>query len=191
MRSRAASLAALALIGLLTWPGVTVGAESDRLAVAVAQGRLSLEADRVPLTEILEAVAEEAGFAVELRGAIDELVSRSIVDRPLDLAIGEILGRSRYSFFLEFATADSPDQPRRLSKLVVISRSGGASGGAPAQRDTAADPAAPEGPEDPEAAAKEEAIDILEKLLRESDDSMLRDAAAEALDDLDQDLMSQ
>ena len=91
-------LGALLLFGQSGTPALAEGgAQSDagRLTVSVAEGRLSLEAEDVPLAEVLQTIGEEAGFAVELRSVSDRDDSGDRVDLepPVDTGIGDLQWR--------------------------------------------------------------------------------------------------
>lgn len=177
----------ICLAVFLTLSAAPARAESDtpKIRVSLHDGRLSVEAEQAPLQAVLEMVARHAGFAIEVRGEIVETVSPSIRALPLHAAIGELLGQGRHSFVLQFAERSPGQGAVKLARLVVIAASldpaAPERADGPAARPPAEGPAAPVELDDAEL---QEAIEILEEMLQE-EDLPLREAAAEALADLD------
>ena len=158
---------------------------SGQVHVSLVDGRLSLEAEEIPLGFLLETLGEESGFKLDLRGDAETLVSPSIVGLPLHQALAQILGAERVSYVLAFAPAQRGETKRKVSKLTVFSKqatkSGGSGSGSIEQK--------PSGrPSEPAAQAQQderEAIEILEELLREAEDPEIREATLEALRDIE------
>lgn len=162
-------------------------AATSQLGIVVQEDRLSLDLVAVPLGDVLAALAEKAEIAVELRGEANEPVTFQVDVQPLHLAISEFLNTLGYSYILEFAADPTEGQARRLSKLTVIVPDGPAAAPMQAVEGQGARP----GTEEPvpfeaeDLDAADEAIQILEEILREETDPDIRDAAAEALSDIE------
>ncbi len=180
-------LIGLALVLALTATAAK-GAASP-VQVSFADGRLSLQAERTSLRAVLDAMAEAMGFSIELRGEFGEAVSPSIRDLPIHSAISKLLDAGGHSFILQLAAREPGEGWAQPARLLVIAadRSGSQtrSVGRNAETPTAPSAEGSDEPVDPEGEAIVEAFVILEEMLLE-EDVLLREAAAEALADLEE-----
>ena len=67
------------LISVSNVSGAELDSLSGELQLSVEDGRLSLEAEDVPLHSLLQTLGDQAGFKLELRGDRETLVSPSIM----------------------------------------------------------------------------------------------------------------
>ena len=91
-----------ALACLTIFVPATLKAEAEPMAapfieVAVEQGRLTVDVRDAPLDDVLQAVGEEAGIAVELHGDLTAAVTNSFADLPLDEGIRRLLRGHSYT----------------------------------------------------------------------------------------------
>jgi hypothetical protein len=92
------------------------------IAVRIDEGLLTLQVDAAPLAEVLRAIGTAAPIRVTIRGALDQPVSVSFSDRPLEAAIRELVGQ--HSLILIRADSRSaPGTPPLTEIRVVESRS--------------------------------------------------------------------
>ncbi len=94
--SRAMGLAGLLLIAaaLLNLDGRIARAEEASPAtieVAVRQGLLSVKLRDAPLADVLQAIGEQAGFRVIIRGDLSAPVTWSVTQGPVDKALRRLL----------------------------------------------------------------------------------------------------
>ena len=187
--TRTGWLIRLAVVLSLTAAPALAESEAPDVRVSLRDGRLTVEAERAPLQTVLETIARHGGFTIEVRGEIAETVSPSIRALPVHAAIGALLEEGRHSFFLQYAERSPGQDAVRLARLVVIAASPDPAVGKRAGEEPSASPpapgsAAPAAPVELDDAELQEAIEILEEMLQE-EDLPLREAAAEALADLD------
>ena len=158
---------------------------TSRLSLSIEEGLLSYEAEAVPLRDLLEALAAEAGFALELRGEVSGPVSRRVLGQPIERALADLLGGAGGSYLLRYGRDAAAPSGRRITKLILLS------GGdrerlpsvEPASR--APDESRPTEPEALDAATAAEAIELLEGFLDDETDDAVRLAAEEALVELE------
>ncbi len=91
------------------------------IKVAVKQGRLTLSAHNALLAEVLRAIGEEAGIAIEIRGDLTERITISFTDVLLEEAIRHLLRGQ--SFALSYAPSASDAQRSSLTEISVLARS--------------------------------------------------------------------
>ncbi len=87
------------------------------IEVEVKGGRLTLHADGAPLGAVLRAIGEAGAFEVGLRGGFATRVRASLVDRPLDDAIRELV--AGHSVVIAYAAPD-PASGAALARIRVI-----------------------------------------------------------------------
>jgi hypothetical protein len=85
--------------------GSESAASPGRLEVGLDRGALSVQAEGVPLADVLEAIAARAGFALSVRGALDAPVSVTFAGVPLEDGLRQLLGRGSFVFLYERAGA--------------------------------------------------------------------------------------
>jgi len=81
-------------VGALTPANLTAEAElnaASSIRVEVEHGRLTLSVRDTPLSEVLQAIGEKAGIAIEIRGNLNARVTQSLNDVPLDEGISQLL----------------------------------------------------------------------------------------------------
>lgn len=93
-------IAGLAGLLMWAWPGpgaaqVAAGpATPGAVSVAVDGGRLSLEAHKAPLEEVLRAIARAAGFDLALSGPLEATGSWTFTDLPLEVGLMRLLDKN-------------------------------------------------------------------------------------------------
>jgi hypothetical protein len=90
--------------------------------VSIADNRLNATLDRVPLRDVLAALAREAPFKISIKGEVEtEPVSISLHDIELEQGLRRLLRGTSYAMTYEPASSASasPDKPR-LVELVVF-----------------------------------------------------------------------
>ena len=65
--------------------------DRDRLGVVVDQGVLTLRAEDVPLSDVLAAIAERAGFELSVRGKADTPITADLTSVPLAQGLQQLL----------------------------------------------------------------------------------------------------
>ena len=116
----------LIFLGILVAIGVSAGpaaatdsAEPNRaLNIALHRGLLDLDVSDMPLEKVLREVAIEGGFALRIRGKLNNTVSESFTGLTLDAAIRRLLGNT--SYVIEHARSDGTGAALRLRKLSVL-----------------------------------------------------------------------
>ena len=93
------ALACFACFAPATLKAEAVPTVAPSIEVAVEQGRLTVDVRDAPLEEVLQAVGEEAGIAIELHGDLTAPVTDSFADLPLDEGIRRLLGGHSYTLF--------------------------------------------------------------------------------------------
>lgn len=173
---------------LISGSGAAAGEQtstSRQLHLSLVDGRLSLEAEEIPLRVLLETLGQETGFKLDLRGDAETLVSPSIVDLPLHQVLAQILSAERVSYVLAFTPARRGETRRKVAKLTVFSKQatkGGGTGSGSIEQRPSGRPAEPAAPAQQD---EQEAIEILEELLRQAEDPEIREATLEALRDIE------
>jgi HEAT repeats len=97
------------------------GAESSIQEVTVERGRLTLSVQNALLAEVLQAIGEEAGIAIEIHGDLTERITTSFADIPLEEGLRQLL-RGK-SFALSYAPSAGDAQRSRLMAISVLPRS--------------------------------------------------------------------
>jgi hypothetical protein len=90
--------------------------------LSIQENRLSAKLDRVPLRDVLSALAHEAPFKISIKGEVEtEPISISLHDVELEQGLRRLLRGTSYAMTYEPASPASatPDQPR-LVELTVI-----------------------------------------------------------------------
>jgi hypothetical protein len=85
------------------------------IEVAVEQGRLTVDVRDAPLDEVLLAVGEEAGIAIEIRGDLTVPVTSSFADLPVDEGIRRLLRGFSYTL------AGDAERSRRIEISILTS----------------------------------------------------------------------
>jgi HEAT repeat protein len=85
------------------------------IEIAVEQGRLSVDVRDAPLDEVLLAVGEEAGIAIEIRGDLTAHVTHSFADLPLDEGIRRLLRGHSYTL------SGDAERSRRIEISILTS----------------------------------------------------------------------
>jgi HEAT repeats/PBS lyase HEAT-like repeat len=117
-----ATLVACAIgLGCLTLPYARAAdpspAASADIAVTVADGRLSVRVEEVPLETVLEAFAAQAGVAITIQGDPGTVSAQAFTDLPLDVGIRRLAGERR--LLMVFARADDRGRPGRLQQIRI------------------------------------------------------------------------
>jgi hypothetical protein len=87
--------------------------------VSIQDNRLNATLDRVPLRDVLAALAHEAPFTISVKGEVEtEPISIALHDIELEQGLRRLLRGTSYAMTYEAASA-SPDQPR-LVELTVF-----------------------------------------------------------------------
>jgi hypothetical protein len=87
--------------------------------VSIQDNRLNATLDRVPLQDVLAALAHEAPFTIAVKGEVEtEPISIALHDVELEQGLRRLLRGTSYAMTYEAASA-SPDQPR-LVELTVF-----------------------------------------------------------------------
>jgi hypothetical protein len=112
-RKRLVLRTAFLLVAVFAWSG----AAARTLDVTAVDGRVSVEARGVPLGEVLDAVAREAGFRLVVKDSMPAPVNWSFHDVPVEKAVARLLGTA--SFVSLYAPADGPAGPT-LAEVRVL-----------------------------------------------------------------------
>ena len=160
------SLPAVGIVGVAN----STAASRNSIKVTYSDGLLAIDADNSTLADVLKAVAEKTGahISVPPGSGLDRIVEHS-GPGPAEVILAHLLNGSGFSFVI----VTSPDSPRMLSSVVLLSN------GAPAPVVTETQPASdataanaePQvygagfslSPEEEEAAAQEEAANAATK----------------------------
>ena len=116
-------------------------AHQQMLEVRLAKDRLSVDVGAVPLVDVLDAIAEQAGAELVVRGNLGSVGPQAFTDRPLAEGIRQLVEPN--SLAMTFAPAQGPDAGPRLASLTVHAstpRSLGKTGAEPVQRSSPIDP---------------------------------------------------
>jgi hypothetical protein len=108
------------LASLSGFARTTSGAETESatpsfIEVVVDQGRLTISVQDAPLDEVLQAVGDEAGIAIEMRGDLTASITKSFADVPLYEGIRRLLRGHSYML------SGDVEQSRRLEISVLTS----------------------------------------------------------------------
>lgn len=95
--------------------------EATRIEVSADGSQVSLELTEVPLADVLEQLAIKAGFALKVRGSLDEPVTLRPQDESITKARARLL--SRRSYAMKYASTDAQGLPGLPKWLVVVDRS--------------------------------------------------------------------
>jgi hypothetical protein len=110
-------------VGCLTPVMVTAAAQpnaTSSIEVEFEQGRLTLNVRDTPLAEVLQAISEKAGIAIEIRGDLTAHVTESLTNVPLDQGIRQLLRDQSFAIEYEPSVNDPDKQPlsdNRLTRL--------------------------------------------------------------------------
>lgn len=91
-------------------------AEPSSIEIAFERGRLTVDVRDAPLDEVLAAVGEEAGVAIQIRGDLTAPVTQSFADVPLDEGIRRLLRGHSYML-----ASNDAGQGRRLEISILTS----------------------------------------------------------------------
>jgi hypothetical protein len=87
--------------------------------VSIQDNRLSATLDRVPLRDVLAALAHEAPFTISIKGEVEtEPISISLHDVELEQGLRRLLRGTSYAMTYESASA-SPAKPRLVELMVL------------------------------------------------------------------------
>lgn len=117
-RSLAAGVVCLGVVSTAVW-----AAETARIEVSADGARVSLEVAGVPLGAVLERLAIEAGFALTMRGSLDEPVTLRLQDEPIERALARLLDGQPYA--MRHDSTGAADLARAPAWLVVVDRPDG------------------------------------------------------------------
>ena len=199
----AVTVAVLVVGGLLFQPAArpdrasAAGDPTPRssFVVQVNRSRLTVRLQRIPLQMALTVIARKSGLALALEEPLAERVTVAFDDLPLDEGLRRLLGPR--SYILSYAEA-GPSEPVGVTKLVVLAkgRERLRAGEAPAVRFVVPTPQAM--PAELDAARRREAVEalaaseepgrhlnILLAVLKQDEDSDVREAALDALESLE------
>jgi hypothetical protein len=90
---------------------------STALDVQVADGRLSVDLDAVPLDEVLTAIADQTGAELVIRGDLGEVRPQAFRNEPLARGMRRLIGQN--SMVMKFDPVTAPETPPRLRRLMV------------------------------------------------------------------------
>ncbi|HXV79563.1 MAG TPA: HEAT repeat domain-containing protein [Candidatus Binatia bacterium] len=96
-------------------------ADSSIETVTVERGRLTLSVQNALLGEVLEAIGEEAGIAIEIHGDLSKRITTSFNDILLEEGLRQLLRGQ--SFALSYAPSASDAERSRLIAISVLARS--------------------------------------------------------------------
>jgi hypothetical protein len=108
------------LASLSGFAQTTSGAETESttpssIEVVVDDGRLTISVQDAPLDEVLQAVGDEAGITIEVRGDLTASITKSFADVPLYEGIRRLLRGQSYML------SGDVEQSRRLEISVLTS----------------------------------------------------------------------
>jgi HEAT repeats len=185
---RAATFGIAALVFVAAFASAAA-APDDRLRVRVEDGLLTVDADAVPLAEVVEAIGRQAGFETTLIGDVSALVTVSLAKMPLAEGLERLLGDT--DRILIYAAPQADAIGPRIAQLWLYGPENGQ------EMTAAAPPSSPEPLLDPDgkirsqavlrltqAGATEDALDQISQVLREDADPLVRSRAAIALGSL-------
>jgi HEAT repeat protein len=95
-------------------------ADSSIEEVAVERGRLTLSVQNALLAEVLQAIGEKAGIAIEIRGDLTERITTSFTDILLEEGLRQLLRGQ--SFALSYAPSASDAKRTSLMAISVLAR---------------------------------------------------------------------
>jgi HEAT repeat protein len=98
-------------------PGELQSDGSDNMRIQVQGGFLTVASQNVPLSTLLRAIGEEAGFEVTIEGDLDSAVDRSFSDVPLVQGLRRLLDRNSFLMFF--------DESENLRELRVLAAAEG------------------------------------------------------------------
>ncbi len=88
---------------------------SGSVEVEIRHGLLTLQAKNAPLSDVIQAIGNEAGFETIVKGQIDDLMNRSMDEMRLERALRYLLdGVSNVMFY---APSEDGSRPRRLVEV--------------------------------------------------------------------------
>ena len=96
-------------------------ADSSIEEVVVERGRLTLSVQNALLAEVLQAIGEKAGIAIEIRGDLTERITTSFTDILLEEGLRQLLRGQ--SFALSYAPSASDAKRTSLIAISVLARS--------------------------------------------------------------------
>jgi HEAT repeat protein len=96
-------------------------ADSSIEEVVVERGRLTLSVQNALLAEVLQAIGEKAGIAIEIRGDLTERITTSFTDILLEEALRQLLRGQ--SFALSYGPSASDAKRTSLIAISVLARS--------------------------------------------------------------------
>lgn len=96
-------------------------ADSSIEEVTIERGRLTLSVQNALLAEVLQAIGEEAGIAIEIHGDLTERITTSFNDILLEEGLRQLLRGE--SFALSYAPSASDAQGSSLIAISVLARS--------------------------------------------------------------------
>ena len=109
------AMVAASAFALSTSGAETEAATPSSIEVVVDQGRLTISVQDAPLDEVLQAVGDESGIAIETRGDLAASITISFADVPLYEGIRRLLRGHSYML------SGDVDQSRRIEISVLTS----------------------------------------------------------------------
>ena len=111
--------------GYLTLPNLYAAAQpiadSSIKEVAVERGRLTLSVQNAMLAEVLQAIGEEAGIAIEIHGDLTEHITISFTDILLEEGLRQLLRGQSFAF--SYAPSGREAKRSSLIAISVLTRS--------------------------------------------------------------------
>jgi hypothetical protein len=95
--------------------------KAGTLEIAATSAGMTVNAQEVPLGDVLDAIGRHAGIVIVRGGALDTLVTETLIDIPLDQGIGR-LSRGHSVVFI-YAGASAAANDAALSEVWVMSAS--------------------------------------------------------------------
>ena len=111
-------------------PEIADTGEAGAVSIEFHDGRLSLEADQVPVVELMQLVGEEAGFEVAAYGDFArQRISLSFTDIRLANAVKRLLQET--SAIISYRPAAEPGAERSIAKIYLLGSGPAAEGAEP------------------------------------------------------------
>ncbi|MDH3389965.1 MAG: HEAT repeat domain-containing protein [Gammaproteobacteria bacterium] len=148
----------------------------DAVSIDYQNGRLSLSAEQAPIVELMQLVADEAGFEAAAYGDFGaQTVSLTFTELPLAVAIRRLLKDT--SAIVSYRRAGEPGAERAIEKIFLLG-SGSAAGSEPIRLETLApDPDNDLRSSEIEATDARERIDAIERTQGLGDEITLENLA--------------
>jgi len=102
---------------------ITDAPASDNVQIQVRDGLLTVNAEDVPLDQLLRAIGKQAGFDVVIEGNLSAPVNRSFADLPVEQGIRQLV---KGTSFIIFYSGSSEANRLSLLRVYPVTKSGGA-----------------------------------------------------------------